>query len=203
MALCKEDNEMTTTSVDKATGLAARPRLLMPFLDLQAQYLQIRHEIIAAIMDVMESQHFILGPQVEGLEAELCRFLGCEYAVGCASGSDALLLALMALKLQTGDEVVTTPFTFIATAGSICRLGLRPVFVDIDPETYNIDPRHLDSSITTRARAILPVHLFGLPGDMEEIMRIAARHNLQVIEDAAQAISAQYHGIAVVNFGDL
>ena len=156
---------------------------------------------MAAITRVMENQHFILGPEVEALEAEVAGVVECRHAIGCASGSDALLLALMALGVGARDEVITPPFSFVATAGSIARLGARPVFVDIDPDTYNLDPRRLEKAITPRTKAILPVHLFGLAAEMDPILEIAGRHELPVIEDAAQSIGARYHGKAVGSLG--
>ncbi|MGA7623919.1 MAG: DegT/DnrJ/EryC1/StrS family aminotransferase [Candidatus Acidiferrales bacterium] len=175
----------------------------IPTLDLQAQFASIRDEVMAAITRVMESQHFNLGNEVASLETEIADFVDCKFAVGCASGSDALLLALMAFDIAPGDEVITTPFTFGATAGSILRLGARVVFVDIQPETYNLDPSRLEAAITPRTRAIMPVHLFGLPADMSSILEIARRHNLPVIEDAAQAIGARYRGKPTGGLGDI
>lgn len=175
----------------------------LPFLDLKAQFSGLRAEVLAAVVRVLESQHFILGPEVEGFEQDLARLLGCRFAIGCASGSDALLLSLMALEIGPRDEVITTPFTFVATAGSIARVGARPVFVDIDAETFNIDPRQIKRAITPRTRAIMPVHLFGLPAEMDSVLEIAAEHRLMVIEDAAQAIGARYRGKAVGNLGAL
>lgn len=174
-----------------------------PFLDLNAQFSSIRGEIMAAVMDVLEGQHFILGPQVEEFEKEIARSVGCEFAVGCASGSDALLLALMALGVDAGDEVITTPYTFGATGGSIARLKARPVFVDIDPLTYNMDGRKLERAVTLRTRAILPVHLFGLSAEMMPILEIARIYNLPVIEDAAQAIGGWYGGKPVGSLGTM
>jgi dTDP-4-amino-4,6-dideoxygalactose transaminase len=174
-----------------------------PFLDLKAQFKMIAPEVMSAVEEVFASQHFIMGPQVESLETELAQYIGCRYAVACASGSDALLLALMALDVDKGDEVITTPFTFIATAGSIARLKAKPVFVDIEPDTFNIDVRQLSTAITPRTRAILPVHLFGLPANMRAIMEIAAAQRLPVIEDAAQSIAARYSGEAVGNIGSM
>lgn len=165
-----------------------------PFLDLKAQFASIRDEVMAAIERVMESQHFILGPEVEALENEIAAFIGARHAVTCASGSDALLLSLMAIGVGPGDEVITTPFTFGATAGSIARLHARPVFVDIDPSTFNIDVSRIGSAITPRTKAILPVHLFGLVADMDEIRRVGHDHNLPIVEDAAQSIAACYRG---------
>jgi dTDP-4-amino-4,6-dideoxygalactose transaminase len=172
-----------------------------PFLDLQAQFVGIRAEVLAAVIRVLESQHFILGPDVEALEQDIARLVGCQSAIGCASGSDALLLALMALEIGPRDEVITTPFTFVATAGSIARLGARPVFVDIDSTDFNLDPSEVVKAITPRTRAIMPVHLFGFPADMDSILEIARAHRLAVVEDAAQAIGARYHGKAVGSMG--
>lgn len=165
-----------------------------PFLDLRAQFSTIRDEVFAAMSRVMESQQLILGPEVAALEKEIAEVAGTEFAVACASGSDALLLALMAYGIGPGDEVITTPFTFVATAGSIARLGARPVFIDIDPSTYNLNEKDLERAITPRTRAILPVHLFGLMAPMDAILDIARRHRLPVIEDAAQAIGAHVQG---------
>ncbi len=172
-----------------------------PFLDLKAQYRTIKAEIDAAIQRVMESQHFILGPEVESFEKEIAAYTKTQFAVACASGSDALLLALMTLNLGPGDEVVTAPFTFVATAGAIARLGARPVFVDIDPSSYNLDPRKLEAALTPKTKAIIPVHLFGMAADMDSIMRIANSRGIPVIEDAAQAIGATYRGRPVGSIG--
>jgi len=173
------------------------PELLFPFLDLRAQFEEIRAEVMSAVEKVFDTQQFILGPDVQQLESGVAEMLGCGYAIGCASGSDALLLALMALGIGEGDEVITTPFTFVATAGSIARLGARPVFVDIEPGTYNLNPGKIEAAITSRTKAIIPVHLFGLVADMEEITAVARSHGLAVIEDAAQAMGAgRRHGLA-------
>jgi len=177
--------------------------LLFPFLDLGAQFEGIRTEVMSAVERVFESQHFILGPDVEQLEEEVAEMLGCRYAIGCASGSDALLLALMSLGIGVGDEVITTPFTFVATAGSIARLGARPVFVDIEPGTYNLDPGQIEAAITLRTKAIMPVHLFGLVADMDDITAVARSRGLAVIEDAAQAIGGGYRHCLAGNLGDL
>jgi len=172
-----------------------------PFLDLKAQYRTIKTEIDAAIQRVMESQQFILGPEVEGLEKEIAAHTQAPFAVACASGSDALLLALMALEVGPGDDVVTTPFTFVATAGAITRLGARPIFIDIDPNTYNLDPRKFAAAVTSKTKAIIPVHLFGMSADMDSLMEIAKSRGIPVIEDAAQAIGARYKGHPAGGFG--
>ena len=165
----------------------------VPLLDLRAQFQTIRGEVMAAVESVFESQHFILGPEVESFEQATAEYCQVKHAIGCGSGSDALLLALMALGVGPGDEVVTVSFTFFATAGSITRLGARPVFIDISPEDFNIDPDLIERAITPRTKAILPVHLFGQCVEMDAIREIAERHNLPVVEDAAQTIGAEYH----------
>lgn len=188
---------------EKAGGRPAEPTCLaFPFLDLKAQFASIREEVISAITKVMESQQFILGPEVSQLEEEIAAKLGARHAVGCASGTDALILALTAGGIGPGDEVITTPFSFVATAGAIAQVGARPVFVDIEPGSFNINPSKIEAAITTKTRAILPVHLFGLPADLNPILAMAKSKNLLVVEDAAQAIGAHYHGRFVGTLGD-
>ena len=172
------------------------------FLDLRAQFATIRDEVMQAVNQVFESQYFILGPEVKLLEDEVAAKLGSKFAVGCASGTDALILSLLAAGIGDGDEVITTPFSFIATAGSIAYVGAKPVFVDIDPVTYNINSALLETAITPKTRAIMPVHLFGLPADMDPILAIARAHKLVIIEDAAQAIGSRYAGRFTGTFGE-
>lgn len=163
----------------------------VPMQDLVAQYATIKDDVLQAMMRVVETQQFIMGPSVPQLETEIARLSHAKHGIGCASGTDALLLPLKALNLRAGDEVITTPFTFFATAGTIHNVGATPVFVDIQPDTFNIDPAAVKRAITSRTRAIMPVHLYGQMADMLELMAIAAAKGLKVIEDAAQAIGAR------------
>ncbi|SFH81056.1 dTDP-4-amino-4,6-dideoxygalactose transaminase [Tindallia magadiensis] len=170
----------------------------IPLLDLKAQYSQIREEVQAAINEVMESQHFILGPKVQELEEAIASYSQTKYALGVSSGTDALLLALMALEVGKDDIVITTPYSFFATAGCVARLGAIPKFVDIDEKTFNIDPEQLKTMLNSltpdehkRLKAVIPVHLFGQMADMEKILPICQEHNVPIIEDAAQAIGSE------------
>ena len=174
----------------------------IPILDLTAQYKSIKKEVDAAIKKVVDSQHFILGPEVEMFEKEVAAYCGTKYAAGVASGTDALILSLKALGIGKGDEVITTPFTFFATAESISIVGARPVFVDVDPKTYCIDPALIEDKITKNTKAIIPVHLFGQCADMDRILEVAKVNNLKVIEDTAQAMGAAYKGKKAGSMGD-
>ena len=185
------DSQTTKTSLEP-----------IPPLDLKAQWLSIKSEISAAINAVVESQHFILGPQVQALEEEVAKYCGTRFAVGVASGTDALLLALHAAGVGPGDEVLLPALSFIATADCVSLLGAVPVFVDIDPSTFAIDAVQLETKITPRTRAIIPVHLYGHPADMDPINSVAQRHNLRVIEDNAQAIGAKYKDRKTGGLGD-
>jgi dTDP-4-amino-4,6-dideoxygalactose transaminase len=176
---------------------------MVPLLDLQAQYQPIREEILATITRVCDSQRFIGGPELEGLERELAGMLRVKEAIGVSSGTDALLAAMMALGIGAGDEVVTTTYSFFATAGCISRLGARPVLVDIDPVTYNIDPAAIEAAVTPRTRAIMPVHLYGCSADMDAIGDVARRRGLAIVEDAAQAIGSLHNGTPVGGLGTL
>jgi dTDP-4-amino-4,6-dideoxygalactose transaminase len=174
----------------------------IPILDLKVQYAAIRDEVTRAIGEVCESQAFALGPAVAQFEQNIAAYCGSKHAIGVSSGTDALLVSLMALDVKPGDEVITTPFTFFATAGCIVRVGARPVFVDVDPQSYNIDSGGIEEKITEKTRAIIPVHLFGQVARMDAIMDIARRHDLAVIEDTAQAIGASRNGVKAGSFGD-
>ena len=166
----------------------------VPMLDLNAQYLPVEAKVIEAITRVVQSKQFVMGPQVAELEQALSEYCQVPHAIGVSSGTDALVLALMAIGVGVGDEVITSPFSFFATAGSIARVGATPVFVDIDPETFNIDASQIEAKITAKTKAIIPVHLFGQMADMDPIMDLATRYNLKVIEDSAQSIGAEYRG---------
>jgi dTDP-4-amino-4,6-dideoxygalactose transaminase len=166
----------------------------VPLLDLQAQYVSLRDDLQQAVERVMRSQRFVLGDEVRGLETSIAEYCQAKHAIGCASGSDALLLALMALDVKAGDEVITTPFSFFATGACVTRLGARPVFVDIDPHSYNIDPSRVAAAITPRTKVIMPVHIYGQCASMDPLLDLGRRHGIPVVEDAAQAIGATDKG---------
>lgn len=176
---------------------------MIPFVDLKSQYLSIKDEIDSAVLKVLESTQFVLGSEVKALEAEFASYCNADYGIAVNTGTSALHLALLAAGIGPGDEVITVPFTFVATTAAICYTGATPVFVDIDPITYTIDVNQIEAAITERTKAILPVHLYGQPADMAPIMEIARRHGLVVIEDAAQAHGAEYKGQRVGSIGDI
>ncbi|MBE9529851.1 MAG: DegT/DnrJ/EryC1/StrS family aminotransferase, partial [Proteobacteria bacterium] len=181
----------------------------VPLLDLKEQYKSIKEEILTVAEEIFDSQYFILGPRVEALEKDITGYCSSKHALGVSSGTDALLISLMAADIASQHTVITTPYTFFATAGSIFRTGARPIFVDIDPDTYNISPESMESLIASmtdnelaRVRAVIPVHLYGQCADMDPILKIAKEYNLFVIEDAAQAIGAEYRGQRAGSMGD-
>lgn len=176
----------------------------VPLLDLKPQYHSLKKELDEAIIKVAESQYFILGPEVAGMEKEFCDYLGCKHALGVSSGTDALLLALMAIDIKPGDEVIVPTYSFFATAGVVSRLFATPVLVENDPVTFNMDPKDFEKKITSKTKAVIPVHLYGQSADLDEIIKIAKKHNIIVIEDAAQAIGTQYKdGRFVGTVGDI
>ena len=175
----------------------------VPLLDLHGQNDPLREEILAAITRVADSQRFIMGPEIDALERELAARLGIKHAIAVSSGTDAVLLALMTIDIKPGDEVITPTYSFFATAGCVSRLGARPVLVDIDPATFNVDPDQVAAVVTPRTKAIMPVHLFGQSADLDPILATAARAGVPVIEDAAQAIGATYKSRPVGGVGAL
>ena len=179
-----------------------KQNIKVPLLDIPLSYEAVLADVEKNINEVIRSGYFILGPVVEELERQIAAYCGAKYAVGVSSGTDALLISLMAAGIGEGDEVITTPFTFFATAGSISRLGAKPVFVDIEPSTFNINPKHIEKNITNKTRAIIPVHLYGQCADMDPILDLAKINNLTIIEDAAQAIGSKYKGGGAGSLGD-
>ena len=175
---------------------------MVPLSNPSGEYLQLKAEIDAAIQSVCAAGHYILGPNVKAFEQEMAAYCECPHAVGVANGTDALHLALRALKIGPGDEVITTPFTFVATTEAIGIVGATPVFVDVDPDTFNMDVAQIEKAITPRTRCLLPVHLYGQPCDMDPLMELARRHHLRVVEDCCQAIGATYKGRQVGTIGD-
>ena len=173
----------------------------LQMVDVVGQYQTIKAEIDAAVHRVMDSGQFIQGQDVGELECDIAGYLGTSFAVACASGTDALQIAMMALGIGPGDEVITTPFTFVATAETIALLGARPVYVDIDPETFNIDPRLIERAVTSKTKAMIPVHLYGQPADMDPIMELSRSRRIPIIEDAAQALGARYRGRKACTMG--
>ncbi len=176
----------------------------VPLLDLKPQYQSLKKELDETLINIAESQYFILGPEVDKMEKALCSYLNVKHAVGVSSGTDALLIALMALDIQPGDEVIVPTYSFFATAGVVARMNAAPVFVDNDPVTFNLDPKQIESKITSKTKAIIPVHLYGQSCEMDDILSVAKKHNLKVVEDAAQAIGTQYKdGKCVGTIGDI
>ncbi len=187
LSLAATEERAATNSVSKAD----RP---VPFIDLVPQFRAMSAEVMATVEQIFTEQKFILGDEVVGLEEEIATYCDARFAIGCNSGTDALIIALQALGIGEGDEVITTPFSFFATASSICRAGATPVFVDIDPESFNLDVHAIEEAITPHTKAIMPVHLFGQCCDMEPIFRLAQKYGLKIVEDACQAIGAEYQG---------
>jgi dTDP-4-amino-4,6-dideoxygalactose transaminase len=175
----------------------------VPLLDLKRQYSTIKGEIEEVLRNVCDSQYFILGPEVEAFEKEVAEYINVKHALGVSSGTDAIILALMALGIGPGDEVITSPYSFFATAGCIARVGARPIFVDIDPASFNLNPELIESKITPRTKAIMPVHLYGQCAEMDQINAVASKHGLKVIEDAAQALGSEYHSKRAGGLGDV
>ncbi|MBI4684294.1 MAG: DegT/DnrJ/EryC1/StrS family aminotransferase [Nitrospirae bacterium] len=175
---------------------------MVPMLDLKKEFGEIKTELLDMLTEILGSSHYILGPKVAELEKKIAEYIGVPSAIGVASGTDALHLSIDALDIGEGDEVITTPFTFFATAEAVIYTGATPVFVDIEPDTFNIDPTRIEEKITPKTKAIIPVHLFGHPADMKEIQRIAKKYNLRIIEDCAQAFGAAVHGKKTGSFGD-
>jgi len=176
---------------------------MIPLVDLTAQYHSIKQEIDAAVLSTLTSGHFILGPQVTKFEESIASYLGVKHAIGLASGTDALVIALRALNIGTGDEVIIPAYTFFATAGTVMSVGAKPVIVDIDPQSYQIDVSRIEAAITPKTKAIIPVHLYGHPAEMNPILDIARGYNLKVVEDNAQAFGAEYKGKKTGSFGDI
>lgn len=185
---------MTFTLSLAATDVQTKSDRPVPFIDLVPQFRAMSAEVLATVEKVFTEQKFILGDEVSGLEEEIASYCDARFAIGCNSGTDALIIALQALDIGEGDEVITTPFSFFATASSICRAGATPVFVDIDPESYNLDVHAIEAAITPHTKAIMPVHLFGQCCDMEPIWRLAQKYRLKIVEDACQAIGSEYQG---------
>jgi UDP-2-acetamido-2-deoxy-ribo-hexuluronate aminotransferase len=177
--------------------------LNVQMVDLKKQYLKIKDEVDGAIQNVINSTQFIQGKIVEEFESRTSKYLDCKFAIGCASGTDALQIALMCCDIKPGDEIITTPFTFVATTETIALLGAIPVYVDIDERTFNIDVTKIESKITPQTKAIIPVHLYGQPAEMDAILKIADKYKLRVIEDSAQAFGAVYRGRKVSSLGDI
>jgi dTDP-4-amino-4,6-dideoxygalactose transaminase len=184
------------------TTISAPPATPVPLLDLKKQYATLKDEILRVTAEVYESQGFILGPRVEAFEKAVAAYVGVKHAVGTSSGTDAQLAVMMALGIGPGDDVVTSPYTFFASAGAVARLGARPVFVDIDPETFNLDPGNLEKALTPRTKLVQPVHLYGQCADMDPIRDVAKRKGIPVLEDACQSLGAAYKGVKAGALGD-